>query len=137
SGPNVMQGYYNKPEETAAVLLPDGSFRTGDLGYLDDEGYLFITGRIKEQYKLETGKYVAPSVLEEQLKLSRYILNVMLYGANKPYNVALVVLDVEAVKEWADEQGHRIEDPTTDERVRALIERELARYGSEFKNRSE
>lgn len=134
SGPNVMQGYYNKPEETAAVLLPDGSFRTGDLGYLDDEGYLFITGRIKEQYKLETGKYVAPSVLEEQLKLSRYILNVMLYGANKPYNVALVVLDVEAVKEWAAGTGTTLGDPTESEAVRALIKDELAHYGADFRN---
>lgn len=134
SGPNVMQGYYNKPEETAAVLLPDGSFRTGDLGYLDDEGYLFITGRIKEQYKLETGKYVAPSVLEEQLKLSRYILNVMLYGANKPYNVALVVLDVDALKDWAKTSGVTLGDPTQNEAVRMLIKDELAHYGADFKN---
>ena len=134
SGPNVMQGYYNKPEETAAVILPDGAFRTGDLGYLDDEGYLYITGRIKEQYKLETGKYVAPSVLEEQLKLSRYILNVMLYGANKPYNVALVVLDVDAVKDWAASSGVNAGDPTESEAVRTLIKDELAHYGADFRN---
>lgn len=134
SGPNVMQGYYNKPEETTAVLLPDGGFRTGDLGYLDDEGYLYITGRIKEQYKLETGKYVAPSVLEEQLKLSRYILNVMLYGANKPYNVALVVLDVESLKDWAKSTGATLGDPTESEAVRTLIKDEVAHYGADFKN---
>lgn len=134
SGPNVMRGYYNKPEETAAVLLPDGGFRTGDLGYLDDEGYLYITGRIKEQYKLETGKYVAPSPLEEQLKLSRYILNVMLYGANRPYNVALVVIDVDAVKDWAHKAGITLGDATESEAVRTLIKDELAHYGAEFKN---
>jgi len=134
SGPNVMQGYYNKPEETAAVLLPDGAFRTGDLGYLDAEGYLYITGRIKEQYKLETGKYVAPSPLEEQLKLSRYIMNVMLYGANKPYNVALVVLDVDAVKEWAQKAGVTLGDATESEAVRTLIKDEIAHYGADFKN---
>jgi long-chain acyl-CoA synthetase len=59
-GPNVMQGYYNLPEQDAAVFTDDGGFRTGDLGALDDDGFLFIRGRIKEQYKLENGKYVVP-----------------------------------------------------------------------------
>ena len=72
-GPNVMQGYHNREEENKAVMTDDGGFRTGDLGYLDDDGYLYITGRIKEQYKLENGKYVAPAPLEEQLKLSSFI----------------------------------------------------------------
>ena len=134
SGPNVMQGYYNKPEETAEVLLPDGSFRSGDLGYLDSDGYLYITGRIKEQYKLETGKYVAPSHLEEQLKLSRYILNVMLYGANKPYNVALIVVDREAIEGWAKDNHVASENLLESDAARTLIKDELARYGSDFRN---
>jgi len=62
-GPNVMLGYHNRPEDNAAALMPDGGLRTGDLGYLDADGYLYITGRIKEQYKLENGKYVTPSPL--------------------------------------------------------------------------
>ncbi len=134
SGPNVMQGYYNKPDETRAVLLDDGSFRSGDLGYLDSEGYLFITGRIKEQYKLETGKYVAPSHLEEQLKLSRYILNVMLYGANKPYNVALVVIDPQAVEDWARGKGLKLGELTKDEHVHALVKDEIAQYARQFRS---
>ena len=69
-GPNVMKGYHNRPEENAAVFTKDGGFRTGDMGYLDAHGFLYITGRIKEQYKLENGKYVVPTPLEEQLKLS-------------------------------------------------------------------
>ena len=81
-GPNVMQGYHNRPEENDEVFTPDGGFRTGDMGYIDDDGFLFITGRIKEQYKLENGKYVVPAPLEEQLKLSPYIVNVMVHGAN-------------------------------------------------------
>ena len=83
-GPNVMRGYHNRPEENEQAFTPDGGLRTGDLGYLDEDGYLYVTGRIKEQYKLENGRYVVPSPLEEALKLSPYIANVMLYGANRP-----------------------------------------------------
>jgi long-chain acyl-CoA synthetase len=72
-GPNVMKGYHNRPEENDAVFTEDGGFRTGDMGRVDDEGFLYITGRIKEQYKLENGKYVAPAPLEEQLKLSPFV----------------------------------------------------------------
>ena len=74
-GPNIMQGYYNKPEATKAIMTTDGGVHTGDLGYLDDEDFLFITGRIKEQYKLENGKYVFPAVIEEEIKLLPYIEN--------------------------------------------------------------
>ena len=98
-GPNVMVGYHNRPEETRAMLSSDGGLRTGDLGYLDADGYLHITGRIKELYKLANGKYVAPAPLEERLKLSPLIANVMIHGANQPCNVALVVPD--AANAWA------------------------------------
>ena len=133
-GPNVMRGYYNRPDEDAKAMLPDGGFRTGDLGYFDRDGYLYVTGRIKEQYKLENGKYVMPSPLEEELKLSPYILNVMLYGANKPFNTAVVVLDAAAVRKWAAEQRHRLgDDLTKDPNVMTLIEGELERCGSSFR----
>jgi long-chain acyl-CoA synthetase len=129
-GDNVMRGYHDRPDETREALLPDGGLRTGDLGYLDDDGFLFITGRIKEQYKLENGKYVVPSAAEETLKLSRYIAQVMLYGANKPYNVALVLPDLGNLGQWA--AHHRVElgDIPNNPRVRALIEQELAERGS-------
>lgn len=104
-GPNIMQGYHNRPEENAAVLMADGSFRTGDMGHVDSDGYLWITGRIKEQYKLENGKYIVPSPLEEELKLSPWITNVMVHGANKPFNVALIVPDPDTVKKWAAQEG--------------------------------
>jgi len=102
-GPNVMQGYHNKPEATAAVMTPDGGFRTGDRGRLDDDGYLFITGRIKEQYKLENGKYVFPAAIEEELKLLPIVANVMIHGEGKPFNVALVVPNLEGLAH--DEKG--------------------------------
>ena len=132
-GPNVMQGYHNRPDENAAVLMPDGGFRSGDMGYVTPDGYLYITGRIKEQYKLETGKYVVPSPLEEELKLSPYIANVMVHGANKPYNVALIVPDVEAVNRWLGEQNVRSDDIYNDERVRNLIADEIKKHSTSFK----
>jgi long-chain acyl-CoA synthetase len=132
-GPNVMLGYHDRPEENAAVLTADRGLCTGDLGYLDGDGYLYVTGRIKEQYKLENGKYVAPVPLEEELKLSPYLSNVMVYGANKPYNVALVVLDRDAVDRWAKSEGLTVSDPAHDDRVRELITREFEQRGAGFK----
>ncbi|MBK8695604.1 MAG: long-chain fatty acid--CoA ligase [Deltaproteobacteria bacterium] len=104
-GHNVMQGYYNLPEENEKVFTADGGFRTGDMGYVDADGFLFITGRIKEQYKLENGKYVVPVPIEEAIKLSPWVLNVMVHGANRPYNVAIIVPDMEKLKAWATEKG--------------------------------
>jgi long-chain acyl-CoA synthetase len=132
-GPNVMREYYGRPEETAKALTADHALRSGDLGYLDADGYLFITGRIKEQYKLENGKYVAPAPLEEELKRSPYISNVMLHGANKPYNVALVAVDREAIKKWASQQGLTVHDPARDDHVAELIQRELTAHATSFK----
>ncbi len=104
-GHNVMAGYYNLPDENAKVFTADGGFRTGDMGMLDDDGYVWITGRIKEQYKLENGKYVAPVPIEQAIQLSPYIANVMLHGQNKPFNVAIIVPDMESLKKWATAKG--------------------------------
>ncbi len=99
-GPNVMQGYYNKPEATAAVMTHDGGFRTGDRGRLDEEGFLFITGRLKEQYKLENGKYVFPVAIEEDIKLNHFIENAMIYGEGHEFNVCIVIPDFAALDKW-------------------------------------
>jgi long-chain acyl-CoA synthetase len=136
-GPNVMKGYYKRPEENAAVFTPDGGLKTGDMGYLDAHGFLYITGRIKEQYKLENGKYVVPTPLEEQLKLSAYIANVMIYGDNRPYNVALVVANADAVKEWARANGVPGADDfdalVKNAAVHDLLTKEIDKYGETFK----
>jgi len=135
-GENVMVGYHNREEETKAVFTEDGGFRTGDLGYLDDDGFLYITGRIKEQYKLENGKYVAPSPLEEHLKLSPFIANAMVYGSNRLYNVALLVPDMDSLKEWAKEQGISFDsDDKLLERpkVKELLMGEVNKYSAEWK----
>ncbi|KFA87375.1 AMP-dependent synthetase/ligase [Archangium violaceum] len=104
-GHNVMMGYYNLPDENAKVFTADGGFKTGDMGMVDENGYVWITGRIKEQYKLENGKYVVPVPIEQALQLSPFIVNVMLHGQNKPFNVAIIVPDMEALKKWATEKG--------------------------------
>jgi long-chain acyl-CoA synthetase len=135
-GPNVMQGYHNRKEENESVLLPDGGFRTGDMARIDEDGFVFITGRLKEQYKLENGKYVVPTPLEEQLKLSPYVLNAMVYGDNKPFNVAIIVANLSAVKDWGKDHGV-VEIDTdkllADPKVRALFKKELEHYGEKFK----
>jgi long-chain acyl-CoA synthetase len=102
-GPCVMMGYHNKPKQTQEVMMPDKwngfpGIRTGDRGWLDEEGFLHITGRFKDEYKLANGKYVHPESIENELKLLRYILNVILYGEGKDYNVAIVVPDFGALK---------------------------------------
>ena len=135
-GPNVMQGYYKNKAETDAVFTPDGGFRTGDMGHLDDDNYLYITGRIKEQYKLENGKYVVPSPLEELVKLSPFVNNVMIYGDNKPFNVALVVANIDALKEWGAHNGvsqKKPEDLLADPKVRQKMREELDRVCADFK----
>ncbi len=104
-GHNVMQGYHNLPDENDAVFTDSGGFRTGDLGRMDEEGFLYIVGRIKEQYKLANGKYVVPTLIEEKISLSPYVANAMVWGDNKPFNVALIVPDQAAIERWATDNG--------------------------------
>jgi long-chain acyl-CoA synthetase len=134
-GPCVMQGYFNRPEENAQVFTKDGGFRTGDQGFLDPHGYLYITGRIKEQYKLENGKYVVPSPLEEKLKLSPYVLNALVYGDNKPYNVALLCANMDAVKKYAQENGITGSGPQLleNQRIRELFKKEVETFSHDWK----
>jgi long-chain acyl-CoA synthetase len=136
-GHNVMKGYLNRPDENAAVLMKDGGFRTGDMGYVDAQGFLFITGRIKEQYKLENGKYVVPTPLEEELKLSPYVANAMVYGDNRPFNVALVVANLAAVRKWGADHGVALpaddEGLVKDARVRALFRQDIDAHIAKFK----
>lgn len=136
-GPNTMMGYYNMPEETAKVMTPDGGFRTGDLGRFDADGFLYIVGRVKEQYKLENGKYVAPAPLEEKLQLSPYILQAMIYGDNKPFNVAVIVPDFTTLNEFAQANG--ISTTSRDEllqnpKVREVLQQQIDQYSSDWKS---
>jgi long-chain acyl-CoA synthetase len=104
-GPNVMAGYHNKPQQTKEIMTTDGGLRTGDRGRLDKDGFLFITGRIKEQFKLENGKFVFPSSLEEDICLVPYVQNVVIYGEDRAYNVCLVVPNYDNLQDFIKGKG--------------------------------
>ncbi len=104
-GPCVMQGYYKSPDSTREALTEDGWFRTGDIGYLDKDNYLFITDRKKDLIKTAAGKFVAPQPIENALKTSSYILNAMVIGDRRKFIVALLVPNVTTVSAKAAEQG--------------------------------
>ncbi len=103
-GPGVMDGYHNLPEETAKTLTDDGWLHTGDKGSLDADGYLSITGRIKELFKTSGGKYIAPPAIESKFKaVCPYAGQFMVFGNERNFVVALVTLDPDALVGWAQE----------------------------------
>src|SRR5467141_4525845 len=104
-GPCVMQGYFKNPEATREVLSEDGWFRTGDIGYVDKDNYLFITDRKKDLLKTAAGKFVAPQPIENALKTSPYILNAMVVGDKRKFIVALIVPNATTVAAKAADQG--------------------------------
>ncbi len=133
----IFQGYYKDPEATAAVLDDDGWLKTGDIGSLDDDGFLHITDRKKDILVTAGGKNVAPQNIENELKTSKYVSQALVLGDKRPYVAALLTLDPVEIGSWAAEQG--IEgDPSTlasDPRVRELLQpvvddanRERSRY---------
>lgn len=99
-GPNIMTGYYNMPEETAKVFTDDGWFRTGDIGKMDEEGFLYITDRKKALFKLSTGKYVAPQHSEGLLMNSMFIETAVVIGNSKKYCIALIIPDYKNIKNF-------------------------------------
>jgi len=105
-GPHVMDGYHNLPEETAKTLDAEGWLHTGDKGALDADGFLTITGRIKELFKTSGGKYIAPPAIESKFKaICPYASQFMVFGEDKNYCVALITLDPDAMAGWAEENG--------------------------------
>jgi long-chain acyl-CoA synthetase len=104
-GPHVMRGYYNKPADTAAVLDADGWFKTGDIGTLDADGFLRITDRKKELFKTSGGKYVAPQPIEQMIKGSQFVSQVVLIGNGRKYAAALIVPEWERVESYAQIKG--------------------------------
>jgi long-chain acyl-CoA synthetase len=130
SGPCVMQGYYKAPEATRAVLSEDGWFKTGDIGYLDKDNYLFITDRKKDLLKTAGGKFVAPQPIENALKTSPYILNAMVVGDQRKFVVALIVPNPTTVSAKLADEGLKFfshAELAAHPRTYALIENEVSR----------
>ena len=128
-GPNVMRGYYNKPEATRAVFTEDGWFKTGDIGTIDRDGFLRITDRKKELFKTSGGKYIAPQVIEQLIKGSRFVNQVVLVGNDRKFPAALIVPDWERIESYVRLKGMRGESHAElcrNPRIIDLFERQIA-----------
>lgn len=134
-GPQVMLGYYKEPEKTAEVMI-DGYFHTGDIGEIDADGFLKITDRKKEMFKTSGGKYVAPQLLENRFKQSRFIEQVMVVGEGEKMPAAIIQPDFEFLKNWAKihkvETGNSHADLVHNEKVIARIQEEVDSANENF-----
>ncbi len=128
-GPHVMRGYYNKPVETREVLSEDGWFKTGDIGTLDADGFLRITDRKKELFKTSGGKYIAPQPIEQLIKGSRFVNQVVLIGNGRKFPAALIVPDWERLESYAQLKGIKVANRAElckHPRIIDLFERQIA-----------
>ena len=114
-GRNVMQGYYNNPEETARAIDAEGYYHTGDVGYEDKDGHFYVTDRIKDLFKLSNGKYVAPLQVESLLKQSPLVSQPVVVGSGRKQVGALIVPDWEALKEALKEDGIAVDGASREE----------------------
>ena len=135
SGPNVMLGYYNKPEATAETLEMDAEGRvwmhTGDIGQIDADGFLFITDRKKDLIKTSGGKYIAPQPIENALKRSRFVNQVVVIGEQRKFPAALIVPQMDALRSYAALKGIAYTDPAEllrHPKIINLIERQVDKF---------
>ncbi len=136
-GPNLMKGYYKDEEKTKEVVDENGYFHTGDIGELDNEGFLKITDRKKEMFKTSGGKYVAPQILENTMKQSRFIEQIMVVGDGEKMPAALIQPNFEFVQDWAKRKKIDLGDGsmksiTTNKLVRQRIQEEIDFYNQKF-----
>ena len=128
-GPHVMLGYYKNPEATKEMIDADGWLHTGDIGFLQDGQYLKITDRKKEIFKLSSGKYIAPQVIETLLKESPYIENAYVFGANEKFASAVIIPSYNKLKAYIDERDLRIDNKEQileNKVISALLNNEVA-----------
>jgi long-chain acyl-CoA synthetase len=134
-GPNVMMGYYEKPEKTAEVIDEDGWFHTGDIGEMVDGRLLKITDRKKEMFKTSGGKYVAPQIIENKLKESRFIEQVMVIGEGEKMAAAFVQPDFEFLKSWCERKQLDASSPEAmirNEQVQQRIMKDVEETNQQF-----
>jgi long-chain acyl-CoA synthetase len=134
-GPNIMRGYFNKPEATREVFTDDGWFKTGDIGTLDNEGFLRITDRKKELFKTSGGKYIAPQPIEQMIKGSRFVNQVVLVGNERKFPAALIVPVWELLDSYAELKGIKVnsrKELCEHPRIIDLFERQIAAHTSEL-----
>ncbi|MDE5799654.1 MAG: long-chain fatty acid--CoA ligase, partial [Paramuribaculum sp.] len=134
-GTTVMRGYYNKPEATEEAFTADGWFRTGDAGYIDAEGNLVLTERIKDLFKTSNGKYIAPQALESRLGEDKYIDQVAVIGDKRKYVTAIIIPAFEALKEYARKkhiQYQNIEDLLRNIDIRTMIQERIDKLQESF-----
>jgi long-chain acyl-CoA synthetase len=122
-GPNIAKGYFKQPEATAEVFEPSGWFHTGDIGRLDEDGFLFITDRKKDLIVTAGGMNIAPQNIENLLKADPFISQVMVYGDRRPYPVALITLNPDELQKFAREQGILSSDPSVIVKHPKVVER--------------
>ena len=133
-GPSVFQGYHGDPEATASAFTPDGWFRTGDLGSLDRDGYVRITGRAKDIIVTAGGKNIAPSGLEDSLRGHPLISQVVVVGENRPFIAALMTLDAEMLPLWLRSHGlpaMTVSEAASHPRVLAALDRAVSRANTQ------
>ena len=123
-GPNIFRGYYKNPDATKETIV-DGWLHTGDIGRIDEDGFLYITGRKKDIIITAGGKNITPANLENGLKQNQYISQAVVHGDRRPFLTALITLDPEAIVPWAQQQGIEDTDMASlaeNEKVRALVQ---------------
>ena len=127
----IMQGYY-KREDLTAETIKDGYLHSGDIGEIDSEGFLKITDRKKEIFKTSGGKYIAPTVIESQLKKSRFIEQVMVIGEAQKMPAALIQVNFEYVNEWIKRKGYKINNLQDNKELRSRIQQEIDICNKDF-----
>ncbi|MBN1532749.1 MAG: long-chain fatty acid--CoA ligase [Spirochaetes bacterium] len=134
-GPQVMKGYWKNPKATKEVFTKDGYFRTGDIATIDEDGYVTITGRLKDLIITAGGKNISPQNIENSLKTSKFIEQVAVIGDRRKYLSALVVPDFVALEKWAKQNGVAFtsrDDLITKPEVNKIIEEEIAKYTKQY-----
>lgn len=135
-GDNVMMGYYNNPEKTAEVFTEDGYFRTGDIGEFTEEGLLRITDRKKEMFKTSGGKYIAPQIIENMMKESRFIEQIMVVGAGEKMPCAFIQPDFNFLKAWIKLKGHTIDTSSNQSIVNnEIVIKRIQKVVDQYNNR--